>query len=148
MSILVVALLVCGGLLTAFLYPRNVDLTVTSIVSLTNYSDTLTNLHSDPDMNVFLEIEVILYASMRRPPCTPLFKIKYSLLIQTTVQIQNSNFFPVAVSSMNVSLISSDQVQVGELSKQSFSVKSRATVTVYETLPIGLFVRIYSTPCR
>ena len=61
MSILVAVLLVVGGLLTAFLYPRNVDLTVISIAPVTNISDTTSGHINDQDMEVFLEVKVIFH---------------------------------------------------------------------------------------
>ena len=39
MSILVGLLLVCGALLTAFLYPRNVTISIVVINSTSNYTD-------------------------------------------------------------------------------------------------------------
>ena len=58
MSIVVAILLVTGGVLTAFLYPRNVDVTVLSINSSTDYINILTALSKNSSDTAILEIEV------------------------------------------------------------------------------------------
>ena len=51
--------------------------------------------------------------------------------VQTQVKIKNSNFFPVSVNVLNVTL-SSLLTQVGLISYPPFSVKMRTTKTVSE----------------
>lgn len=58
MSIVVAILLVTGGVLTAFLYPRNVDVTVLSINSSADYINILTALSKNSSDTAILEIEV------------------------------------------------------------------------------------------
>ena len=59
MSILVVLLLVTGGMLTAFLYPRNVDVSILAINSTADYINSLSALYSNNSTDhAILEIEV------------------------------------------------------------------------------------------
>ena len=63
MSIVVGILLVSGGVLTAFLYPRNVDISILSINSSVDYINTLTALSKNNTDTAILEIEVQIYCS-------------------------------------------------------------------------------------
>lgn len=60
MSILLITVIVLGGLLTAFLYPRNVDISVIAINSSNDYIDSGPNLYfgSDDSEHAILEIAV------------------------------------------------------------------------------------------
>ena len=51
------------------------------------------------------------------------------MFVKTKVKIKNSNFFPVQVSVMNVTL-NNYQSQVGLISTQPFSVESRGSTIV------------------
>ena len=57
-SIVVAILLVSGGVLTAFFYPRNVDVSILSINSSADYINTLTALSKNNTDTAVLEIEV------------------------------------------------------------------------------------------
>ena len=57
-SIVVAILLVSGGVLTAFFYPRNVDISILSINSSADYINTLTALSKNNTDIAILEIEV------------------------------------------------------------------------------------------
>lgn len=58
MSIVVAILLVTGGVLTAFLYPRSVDVSILSINSTADYINTLTAFSKNDTDTAILEIEV------------------------------------------------------------------------------------------
>lgn len=125
MSILVGFLLVSGGVLTAFLYPRDVNISIVSINS-TSYDAPVSDLTGSEDSDyAFLEIEVGSLVSKYE-----MFHYKLSPF-QTSVKIENSNFFPVSVSFMNVTL-TNDQSQVGQVASKPFSVASRDSQLVSE----------------
>lgn len=59
MTIVVAILLVAGGVLTAFFYPRNVDVSILSINASADYIiGTLTTLSNNDTDTAILEIEV------------------------------------------------------------------------------------------
>ena len=59
MSIVIGLLLVSGGVLTAFLYPRNVDVSILVINSSADYINSLSALYSNNNTDIaILEIEV------------------------------------------------------------------------------------------
>lgn len=65
MSILVGLLLACGGLLTAFLYPRNVDVTILAVNSTEDYVDlgivsNVVDFFDDSDDVALLAVKVML----------------------------------------------------------------------------------------
>lgn len=65
MSIVVVALLVSGGVLTAFLYPRNVDISVVSINASADYINGLTaslkdNVSDVAKLNIQVKYVVVI----------------------------------------------------------------------------------------
>ena len=62
MSVAVGILLVSGGVLTAFLYPRNVDISILSINSSADYINTLTALSKNNTDTAILAIEVHRYS--------------------------------------------------------------------------------------
>ena len=64
-SIVVVALLVSGGVLTAFLYPRNVDISVVSINASADYINGLTaslkdNVSDVAKLNIQVKYVVVI----------------------------------------------------------------------------------------
>lgn len=104
-SLMALLLILTGGVLTAFLYPR---LVLVQVVSSTNATisgnDSYWIIENNQTYDMTLEIETI-------------------------VKVKNSNFYPVTVSVMNVSLAFYEN-EVGLKSYPTFTVKSRSSQQV------------------
>lgn len=122
-------LIVIGGVLTAFLYPRSVIIRILSIngTEVHNISAWTEEDVANNSFSVLLGVEV-KYKSHHAKSMTFL---SCQYILQTTLGVKNANFFPVTVAVVNVTLMFYE-VEVGFKSYSTFAVQSRSSKNVSE----------------
>ena len=114
--IVLLVLLVCGGVLLAFMFPRAASISLLSM----NSSEEWIPIQNISTVSILMEVRGI-------PSREPHYVISSSL--QTRVQIKNDNFFRLEVQWLNISLFNS-QTEVGDSQTGPFSIGSRQDSTV------------------
>lgn len=136
MCLVAALILVCGGVLTGVLFPRNINLSVVSVNSTTHL------INIGPTANItgnntipILQIQVSHINDVELQYCG--VNNCYDINFQTAVKIKNSNFFPVKVNTLNVTL-TYQGIQVGLKAIDSFSVSSQSS----QVVSASLFTRV------